>query len=127
MQYNTTQISGKDNVCQVVLSDSKGEHQFSSGNIIRLQAQDNYTIVYFEKRRPFVVSKVLKTYEELLAPYGFVRTHRSHLVNPSFVVDIDVVHYNILMQDTSVVDLSRRNKTGIKKQLVELLRKRSKN
>ena len=124
MLYNTSSVNSNAG-CQLVLSDSRGVYQVSSTNIIRLQAQDNYTIIYFRKQHPFVVSKVLKTYEEMLAPYGFVRTHRSHLINTSFVSNIN--HFSIIMQDASVVDLAKRNKTDLRKKLVELVRKRTGN
>ena len=103
-------------VYQLVLIDSRGEHFFSSGNIIRMEAADNYTIVYFkDNRRPFVVSKVLKVYEEMLSPYGFVRTHRSHLVNKHFVKQIE--SNTIIMEDASVASITRRKRKVCIRQL----------
>ncbi len=93
------------------LTDNRGEHFFSSNDIIRMEAADNYTIIYLtNKERPFVVSKVLKVYEELLSPYGFVRTHRSHLVNKHYVKQIDSCC--VVMQDASVVRITQRKKTS---------------
>ena len=103
--------------CQLVLNDKKGEHRFSSLNIIRMEASDNYTIVYFkDNRRPFVVSKVLRVYEEILSPYGFVRTHRSHLVNKHFVKHID--NNTIIMQDASVALITLRKRKRCVRQLL---------
>jgi two-component system LytT family response regulator len=102
--------------CQIILTDSKGEHLFSSGNIIRMEAADNYTIVHFSNRpRPFIISKVLKVYEKLLSPYGFVRTHRSHLVNKQFVNRVE--NCNVVMQDASVARITQRKKNVCKKKL----------
>lgn len=86
-----------------------------ANEIIRLEAKNVYTLIYFEGQPPFVVSKVLKIYEELLKPYGFVRTHRSHLVNRQFIrcVKTDT----IIMQDASVAELSRRNKKSVIRQI----------
>jgi len=101
---------------QLILNDKKGEHAFSSRNIIRMEASDNYTLVYLkDSRRPFVVSKVLKVYEELLGPYGFVRTHRSHLVNKHLIKHIE--SNIIIMQDSSVALITLRKRKACMKQL----------
>lgn len=97
------------------LADRKGTHYFMPNEIIRLEANNVYTTLYFESHPPFVVSKVLKIYEELLKPFGFVRTHRSHLVNRQFVRC--VTSDTIIMQDASVAELSRRNKKNVVQQL----------
>jgi len=101
--------------CRLILADKTGKHFFFTTNIIRMEASDNYTIVYFEGRRPFVVSKVLKVYEDLLKPFGFVRTHRSHLVNTNFIQSIQ--QFNIIMKDDSVAEVAVKRKTRIVKQL----------
>ena len=84
-------------------------------DIIRLEAKSAYTLVYFDGQPPFTVSKVLKTFEELLRPYGFVRTHRSYLVNRLFVRSI--LGDTISMQDAFVAEICRRNKRCIIRQL----------
>ncbi len=97
------------------LTDRKGIHYFMPDEIIRLEANNVYTTLYFEGHPPFVVSKVLKIYEVLLKPFGFVRTHRSHLVNRQFVRC--VTSDTIIMQDASVAELSRRHKKSVVQQL----------
>jgi two-component system LytT family response regulator len=103
------------NTCQLTLTDLNGPHFFFTGSIIRMEASDNYTIVYFKERRPFVVSKVLKIYEEMLKPFGFVRTHRRHLINTQFIKAIDET--SIIMQDASVAGITKKKKSSIIKQL----------
>ena len=101
---------------RLALADNKGTYYFTANQIIRLEAKNVYTLVYFDDGQPpFTVSKVLKIYEELLKPHGFVRTHRSHLVNKQFVrcVQSD----SVIMQDASVAELSRRNKKSVIQQL----------
>ncbi len=97
------------------LADKKGTHYFLPEEIIRLEANNVYTTLYFEKHPPFMVSKVLKIYEELLKPFGFVRTHRSHLVNRQFIrcVTSDAV----IMQDASVAKVSRNKRSDCMRQL----------
>lgn len=54
-------------------------------NIIRLEGDGNYTHFYLADQRKLVSAKTLKEYVELLAEHGFVRIHKSHLVNQRFV------------------------------------------
>ena len=114
MQYQIINGNNTNNY-RLALADQKGTHYFRANEIIRMEAKNVYTLVYFEDQPPFVVSKVLKIYEELLKPYGFVRTHRSHLVNRQFIRCITTD--SIVMQDASVAELSRRNKKSVMQQL----------
>ncbi|MEO7444276.1 MAG: LytTR family DNA-binding domain-containing protein [Ferruginibacter sp.] len=102
---------------QLMVSTSKGTHFFDPRDIIRLEASSNYTCIYFSNRLPLIISKILGNYEDVLTGYGFVRIHRSHLVNKSFVSFVDRAG-NIFMKDASRVEISRRKR----KQVIELLR-----
>jgi len=53
--------------------------------IVRCEADDNYTNFIFSDGEKILISKPLKEYADLLKPRGFVRAHQSHLVNPKFV------------------------------------------
>ena len=79
------------------------------GQIIRLQADSNYTRVYFTDHPPVLMAKVLRVYDDLLSPCGFIRTHRSHLVNPDHIRSLD--EQGILrMSDMAIVGISRRKR-----------------
>jgi len=82
--------------------------------IIRLEAISNYTRVYFTDQPPLLMAKVLRIYEELLSPYGFVRTHRSHLVNAQYVIEFDQ-NSTLQMADDSKAEVSRRRKQEVRK------------
>lgn len=55
-------------------------------NIIRAEASDNYTVFYMDNGKKYTLSKTLKYYENLLTEYGFLRTHKSHLLNLDHIV-----------------------------------------
>jgi two-component system LytT family response regulator len=57
----------------------------SVNEITRCEADDNYTNFYLQSGEKILISKSLKEYSDLLIPFGFLRTHQSHLINPSFV------------------------------------------
>lgn len=49
-------------------------------DVLYAEACDNYTIIYTTQAK-YVLSYTLKVVEEKLAPFSFLRTHRSFLVN----------------------------------------------
>jgi len=80
--------------------------------IIRLEARNNYTCVYFTDHTPILMAKVLRIYDEMLCPYGFLRTHRSHLVNLQHVEELSQKK-SIRMKDSSTVEISRSKKRKV--------------
>lgn len=56
--------------------------------IVRLQANGSYTKIFFSSGKETLVSKHLKTYEEGLQSLGFVRIHKSHIVNTAYIKSI---------------------------------------
>ena len=86
-----------------------GIHFISPDQIIRLEADSNYTYIHVRDRKPLLMAKVLSDYEMLLGPFGFVRTHRSHLINRLHVSRFDLKG-DIIMDDDSIAEISRRKR-----------------
>ena len=82
-------------------------------DIVRLEAKGNYTIIYSLQQPPFVVAKVLGEYELFLTKMGFVRTHRSHLVNRHYVLTI-TVNGTVILDNNVRIPISRRKKIEIR-------------
>lgn len=78
-------------------------------DIIRLQAERNYTRLYFINNKTFLSAKTLKEYEELLQGHRFIRVHKSHLINPRFMTHYDREGW-LWLEDGSKVEVSRRKK-----------------
>ena len=66
---------------KIVLPQMDGFEVVKIKHIIRAEAADNYTILYLEDGKKYTLSKTLKHYEELLSDFGFLRSHKSHLIN----------------------------------------------
>jgi two-component system LytT family response regulator len=99
---------------KLALATSNGTYFFNLDEIVRLEASSNYTNIYFSNKKKMITAKVLKDFEEMLEPFGFVRTHRTHLVNRQHI--LYVTHdNNIIMKDSSVAEISRRMKSGVMK------------
>jgi two-component system, LytTR family, response regulator len=100
----------------ISLATSEGRYFFNAEEIVRLEASSNYTRIYFINKKKLISAKVLKEFEQLLEPFGFVRTHRTHLVNRRHIVCITPAG-TIIMKDSSVAEVSRRMKSGVMKVL----------
>lgn len=85
--------------------------------IIRCEADDNYTKFVLEGET-ILVSRSLKEYADLLKPKGFLRTHQSHLINPSFVKSwLKEDGGVLLMKDGSKIPVSKANRENVKMEL----------
>jgi two-component system LytT family response regulator len=78
-----------------------------------MQGDGNYTFIHFKDKKPIVTSKTLKHYEEMLEEFGFIRTHKSHLVNPLHILKLAPDRDCLLLTDGSQVDISRRKKEDV--------------
>jgi two-component system, LytTR family, response regulator len=81
-------------------------------DIVRIEANNNYSHFYFTNRPKVIVSKTLKEFEEQLTIHNFYRVHQSHLINLQYV---EAVKSNdgdyVLLQHGHRVEISRRKKT----------------
>lgn len=97
----------------VVLPYKGGAHRVSPEDIIRLEADSNYTYIHIRGRqRPLLMAKVLRLYEAELEPYGFIRIHRAHLINPRYVRGLSPSGH-IIMEDESQPEISRRRRKTV--------------
>ncbi len=58
---------------------------FDLSQIIRLEAQSNYTSIYFDDHPKLLASRTLKEFEEILPTDIFFRLHNSHIINLHFI------------------------------------------
>lgn len=71
----------KKELQKIVINSNDGHYVFGINEIIRFEAERNYTRVFIEKEKPLLVSKTLKYFEELLQGQKFERVHQSHIIN----------------------------------------------
>ena len=87
-------------------------------DIIRLEADRNYTRFYFADKKEFLASKTLKEYEEMLDGCGFLRIHRTHLINSRYIKEYER-DGTLILKDDSKVEVARRKKEQFLKFLKE--------
>lgn len=84
---------------------------FDISDIIHLEANSNYTNIFFTNKTKVVASKTLKEFEELLPTTIFFRIHHSYIVNLNYVKRyIRGDGGQIELQNGMYVDVSRRKK-----------------
>lgn len=87
-------------------------------DIIRCEADSNYTTFYLKQGKKLLVSKTLKEYDELLTPYNFLRVHQSHLINIDEIKSLVKTDGGyILMNDGSSVSISRQRRNYVMEML----------
>lgn len=92
-------------------------------SIIRCQGESNYTHLYFTDKKPLLVAKTLIEFEELLAEYGFIRVHKTHLVNLHHVTSFTKNDGGVLsLSNGDSVCISRRRKDFTLSQLKSVLK-----
>ncbi len=100
------------NLFKLAVSTTEGIFFFAPGEIIRLEGENNYTRFIFSERKPMVVSKTLKEYDDLLRDHGFIRVHKSYVINRQYIVSVDKEGF-IKMKDGSDIEISRRRKEEV--------------
>ncbi len=101
----------KNNFNKIAISTLEGLLFFNISDIIHLEANSNYTTIYFTNRPKLLASKTLKDFEELLPTDIFFRTHHSHLINLNYIKRyIKGDGGQIELQNGNYVDVSRRKK-----------------
>ena len=86
---------------------------FQPCEIVRLESKSNYTFIFLTSGAKVFTARVLKQFAIDLVPIGFLRVHRTHLINPDHVLQLRS-DGNIVMTDHSVAEVSRRKRSGVK-------------
>lgn len=66
---------------RIAVDYARGFKLFDPHTIAHLEADGNCTVLHFTDGSRYLDTRHLKTYEDLLDPTDFMRTHRSHVIN----------------------------------------------
>ena len=101
---------------KIVLPTSNGFNIEKIENIIRCEADRNYTRFVFVDGRKTLVSKTLKEFDELLTNQGFFRIHQSFLVNMNHITKyFKGQGGEIEMTDKTIIPVARTKKEAFLK------------
>lgn len=117
----TNQQTENDQNKRIVLPTQKGFNLYTIKEIIRLESNSNYTELFFTQNRKLIVAKTIKKFETQLIPMGFLRVHRSHIVNFHHVSSyLGQQSSSIRLSNGDEVPVSVRKKQEVIKVLREL-------
>ena len=105
--FSNMSVTTKENR-KLVLNSQDKMHFVNPNEIIKCDANGNYTNFVLTNNRKITCSKSLKEFEDALIPYGFFRSHHSHLVNLSFIDHINKSSGVLIMKEGSETPVSER-------------------
>jgi two-component system LytT family response regulator len=96
---------------RIAIPSMDGLQFVNMNDIVYLEAQSNYTVIYLQDAYKLTVSKTLKDFEELLPPAVFIRIHHSYMVNKNAVEKyIKGEGGQVVMKNGATLDVARRKK-----------------
>lgn len=78
--------NGKEQITRISLPIKNGYKILELDKILYLEASNNYCILHLSNGDEFIISKTLKEYNDILEDNGFIRVHKSFLVNKNAVL-----------------------------------------
>ena len=105
---------------KISIPTSTGLEFIRISQIVRLQADVNYTNLFMSDKRKILVSRTLKQFESLLIPFGFCRIHNSHIINLSRIQKYQKGRGgNVIMEDGSVIEVAIRRREEFLRKLLK--------
>lgn len=93
-----------------------GENTIHPKQISFLVAQGNYTLFHLKTGEQVLTSLPLGSYVSILEWYGFVRIHKSYLVNLDCLQECIIERFSIVtFPNGAVVEIARRRKNTLRK------------
>jgi len=113
-QYLVSLFKQQNNFDKIVLSIQEGFEIVDIKDIIHIDSDSNYSTVFIENKKPILISRTLKDFENTLKEKGFLRIHNSHLVNLSKIskfVKADGGH--LVMSNGKQLNVSKSKKEDL--------------
>jgi len=92
----------------------EGVHFIRPSEILYCEGVSNYTRFHTDDNKQYLTSKTLGEYEDLLEPYGFIRSHKSYIVNRNVIDYIDSDGF-IVLKNGARIEISKRRKAEVMK------------
>lgn len=100
-------LQGRKKLNRIILKTADSLQLVSVSDIIRAEAESNYTHFFLSGGKRVLVSRTIKEYESLLSGSAVIRVHQSHMVNLNHV-DKFMKHDGgyLLLKDGSAIPVS---------------------
>jgi len=91
--------------------------EFFPSDIIRIEADGSYSTIYTIDKK-YIISRNLSFVEKKLSGWGFIRIHRSHIINITHIRAFEKKTFNsVRMSDNKIILIPRRNRKRISKKI----------
>ena len=108
MEENIKSLNKSD---KIILKTNEHIHLINTIDIIRIEADGNYSTFFIEDGRKVIVSRAIKEWEESLIDRGFFRVHKSHIINVQKLNYFDKTDSgDVILSDGSVVPVASRKR-----------------
>jgi two-component system LytT family response regulator len=98
---------------RIALPQLTGFIVIAVSDIVYAQADDNYSVIHLKNGQKHVVSKTLKFFDDILSELGFIRIHKSHLINTSEIKEYRKGKTGqVQLSDGTWLDVSAQKKKG---------------
>lgn len=99
---------------KIGISGLDGVHFVCLRDIVRLEAEDNYTHFILKNNERITASKTIKAYEDTLLRLNFVRVHKKHIVNMNYMKTyIKGEGGYLVLENSETIEVSRRKKSTL--------------
>lgn len=105
---------------KITISAVDGLYFVNLTEILRIEADDNYSHIYTTERQRFTVSKTIKHYEDLLRDDNFFRVHKSHIINLNYMLKFVKGDGYVVMNDDKQIAVSRRRRPSFLERMRKL-------
>ena len=78
-------LQGKKVLKRIILRTAEALQLISVNDIIRAEAESNYTHFHLAGGKHIIVSRTIKEYEAMLSGTSLIRVHQSHIVNLNYI------------------------------------------
>lgn len=103
--------SKNDNPSKIVVPIKSGFQMLDLSEVVRCEADSNYTNIFLANGKKLLVSRSLIQFEKLLSKNNFLRVHQSHLININYVTIYNKSDGGwILLKDGVNIPVSRNQK-----------------
>ncbi len=90
-------------------------------DIVRFEAEDNYTHIFLKSGERITASKTIKAYEDMLTPFNFYRVHKRHVINLNYMRKFVKGDGGYLIMDDEIkIEVSRRRRPAFMEQMKRL-------
>ena len=118
LQALSENLQSRKKLKRIILHNADNLQLISITDIVRAEADSNYTRFTLSDGKHILVSRTIKEFDKLLSGSGMVRVHQSHLVNINFIdkyVRKDGAY--LILKDGTKIPVS----PNLKKQILEAL------